>query len=340
MSRIKGLRSPVRAAAVVAVAGLALTGCSGNGTTGAAANASPASAVATGGEASQPVQIGSYNPANASDATFYGSVLTGANVATAGGPTMAGNKGGSAVALVSIQGDEVSFAFTWKGIDTPTSGHIHAGAKGVNGGVKINFFSKKLPDGSSSVIGTTKVSDEQTLASLRSNPQQYYFNLHTAEFPDGAIRGQVYALPGKVDLKDALLRTSLNPVVNGAQVYACTKQPGGTYAFTQDNVDATLQGGIKHSFVNPGPAGPPQWVAPDKSAVTGKALQKIQNGDKNIPELVLQATQEGKAGGLLSATQYVLRLNTVGGVAPAGTCNPQTQPKAQSPYTADYLFVG
>jgi hypothetical protein len=261
-------------------------------------------------------------------------------VVTAGGATMAGEKDGSAFALMRIQGDEASFAFTWKGIGTPASGHIHAGAKGVNGDVKINFFSKKLPDGSSSVIGTTKVSDAQTLASLRSNPQQYFFNLHTAEFPNGAIRGQVYALPGKVNLNDALLHTSLNAVVKGAQVYACTKQPDGTYAFTQDNVTATLQGSIKHSFVNPGPAGPPQWIAPDKSAVAGKVLTKIPNGVKNIPELVLQATQEGTAGGLLSATQYVLRLNTVGGVAPAGTCDPQSQPKAQSPYTADYLFVG
>jgi hypothetical protein len=37
-----------------------------------------------------------------------------------------------------------------------------------------------------------------------------------------------------------------------------------------------------------------------------------------LPGPVLQAAQEGKAGGLLSATLYVLRLDTVDGVARRG----------------------
>ncbi|MFJ8010768.1 DUF3455 domain-containing protein [Streptomyces fagopyri] len=38
-------------------------------------------------------------------------------------------------------------------------------------------------------------------------------------------------------------------------------------------------------------------------------------------------------------TASVLRLNTRGGVAPAGACNPTTHPTARVPYTADYLFL-
>jgi len=35
----------------------------------------------------------------------------------------------------------------------------------------------------------------------------------------------------------------------------------------------------------------------------------------------------------------ILRLNTVGGVAPAGACDPATQPIVKVPYKADYVFL-
>ncbi|MFI0452638.1 DUF3455 domain-containing protein [Actinomadura sp. 6N118] len=121
-------------------------------------------------------------------------------------------------------------------------------------------------------------------------------------------------------------------------MYRCTKQADGTLAFTQEGVTATLAGPIAHSFVKPGPQGPPQWVARDGSAVTGKAVVKTPNGDGNIPELVLDATQAGAKQGLLAGSTAILRLNTIGGVAPAGTCAPGAGAKV--PYQADYLFLG
>jgi hypothetical protein len=326
MARIKRLRTPV-AAAIVAAAGLTLTGFSSGSDSSNGAAVSAAPAAATVGNTANPVMIGKYDSTNASDATFFATVLRGAKNATG-------------VALVRIQGDEVSFAMSWQGISTPTMSHIHVGAKGVSGAPKVTFFAKQLPGGHNSVIGTVKVTNKTLLQSIRSNPEGFYINIHTKEFPNGALRGQMYPLPGKLNLQSALQTTTLNPVVKGAQVYACTKQASGTYAFTQNNVDATLKGGIKHTFLKPGPAGPPQWVAPDKSAVKGMAVTKVPNGTANIPELVLKATQEGAHSGLLSKTQDVLRLNTVGGVAPTGTCNPTSHPKAQVSYTADYLFVG
>ncbi|MDJ0342011.1 DUF3455 domain-containing protein [Streptomyces sp. H10-C2] len=101
---------------------------------------------------------------------------------------------------------------------------------------------------------------------------------------------------------------------------------------------ARLGSGIDHSFVRPA-AGPPQWVAPDGSAVTGTVLTKTPNGQGNIPELDLRATQSGRHDGLLSDTQEILRLNTVGGVAAAGSCDPYKTPKAGVDYRADYLFI-
>ena len=106
----------------------------------------------------------------------------------------------------------------------------------------------------------------------------------------------------------------------------------------QHDVEARLDGGIHHTFVQPD-AGPPQWLAPDGSAVSGKLAAKNANGAGNIAELNLDATQIGASTGLLAHAVEVLRLNTVGGVAPAGTCDPQATPIVNVPYQADYVFI-
>ncbi|MCT9081387.1 DUF3455 domain-containing protein [Streptomyces fulvoviolaceus] len=94
-------------------------------------------------------------------------------------------------------------------------------------------------------------------------------------------------------------------------------------------------------------SGTPQWIARDGSAVTGALISKTPNGDKNIPELDLRATQSGKHHGLLADTVEILRLlcllgdtprpPAVGGVAPAGSCDPGAI--VGVPYQADYVFL-
>jgi hypothetical protein len=126
------------------------------------------------------------------------------------------------------------------------------------------------------------------------------------------------------------------PVIKGVQIYKCTQQPDGNFAFTQYGVSAVLKFDIAHSFVQP-TTGPPQWVAPDRSAVTGTVVSRTDNGPGNIPLLELSATQTGAPRGLLSRTVRILRLNTKGGVAPAGSCTPGAFAKV--PYKADYHFL-
>src|SRR5690242_14604893 len=67
-------------------------------------------------------------------------------------------------------------------------------------------------------------------------------------------------------------------VISGVQIYQCTKQADGTSAFTQFGVQAVLARGIRHSFVTP-TTGPPQWIAPDGSRVTGAKVSSTPNGD-------------------------------------------------------------
>jgi hypothetical protein len=304
------------------------------------ANATTAPAAPAPMMSTPPNSIGNYNPQNQKGAMFFATVLRGSNEVASSIQPLGGDKAGSGVALVRIQGNQVSYAFTWSGIGTPIMGHIHEGPEGVEGPVVIPFFDTKLPNGQNYVVGTVTVNNPSLLANIKAHPEQFYVNLHTAAFSDGAVRGQLHALPVPVNLEQSIAQSQVHPVSEGDQIYTCTRQPtNGAYTFTQTNVNAMLSGGINHMFVKAGPGGTPEWVAPDKSAVQGKTVDTIPNGTNNIPELALTATQKGAANGVLSSTRAVMRLDTIGGLAPSGTCDPTTQPMTSVPYSADYLFV-
>jgi hypothetical protein len=255
--------------------------------------------------------------------------LEGRNEVTAGAVD------GRALELIGIQGDTLSYSVSWRGIGTPTSADIHAGGRGVDGPVVVSLFTKPSP-ANGFASGTVTVTDPTLLAALRSDPGSFYADLHTTEFPAGAARARLHLLNHAVSTRGvAALQES---VVLGSQIYACTPQLDGSFAFTQHDVDAHLTGGIHHTFVQP-LAGTPQWQAPDGSAVSGKLVTKNANGAGNIAELNLDATQIGRSTGMLPHAVEVLRLNTVGGLAPTGTCDPQATPIVNVPYQADYVFI-
>ncbi|RJL29974.1 CHRD domain-containing protein [Bailinhaonella thermotolerans] len=419
------------------------------------------------GAAVQPAQDAGGAGATAR-ATYFAAALNGANEVPGNDGKAVGDRDGKATALVRIQGDVVSFAIRWDRIAAPSAAHLHLGGKGANGAVKVPFFAAPLPGSARAATGSVKIADAALLDRIRGNPGGFYFNLHTGEFPGGAVRGQLVRLGRAVDLDGVLKRgplngpadarqeapnpegkrtgdpdgtafTSVRPwgncveyafrwknvapptvghlhrapagsngpvvadlfaaekglppsinglsgivevppalvkrvnanpanyytnlhtaefpggavrgqlsrgqvrplavnlaVVKGAQIYRCTPQRGGGFAFTQHDVAARLQGNVRHDFVAKA-AGPPRWIAPDGGAVTGKVAARIPNGAGNIPELVLDATRIGAPGGVFSAATTILRLNTAGGVAPAGPC--RSGDLAQVPYQADYLFL-
>ncbi|MEY9963548.1 hypothetical protein ABIA33_001581 [Streptacidiphilus sp. MAP12-16] len=307
----------------------------GSGTGSGAGSASGAAMSGMSGMSAMPAAA-TVTPDTSGTAVYLAASLIGRNEVPVAGKPKVGDPDGRAVELLRIQGNQVSFALSWKGIAAPTEAHVHLGAKGVNGKVEIALFATALPGSLNSVTGTVTVADRALLASLRSDPGAFYANIHTAEFPGGAVRGQLHRLTHSVEISPSSVSEA--SVVRGEQVYACTAQPGGGYAFTQHNVSALLGAGIRHSFVK-ADAGPPQWVAPDGSAVTGTVVSKTPNGQGDIPELDLTAARSGARSGLLADTDEVLRLNTVGGVAPSGSCDPHRTPIAEVPYQADYLFI-
>ncbi|WP_405890194.1 CHRD domain-containing protein [Streptomyces sp. NBC_00133] len=335
MKRNKALL--VGTTAVAAAAGVALAVLPAS----ADSKSSAADHAGHGNSAGIAVQSGSDRTGSDRGASLFVASLNGANeVPVQGGPAV-GDRDGAALEFVKVKGDKVSVAVKFRGTDKPTALHIHRGAKGTNGGIKVDFtglLSKgktKSKGWTGAVTGTVKVTDKAVLDALKADPTSFYANLHTAAFPGGAVRGQFHKVTGSFGFGKALDNFQAS-VVKGKQIYECKKGDDGTYSFQQRDVRAVLGGHIAHSFVAPN-SGTPQWIAPDHSAVTGKLISKTPNGAKNIAELDLKATQSGKKRGLLANTQEIFRLNTVGGVAPAGSC--QQGAIVGVPYGADYVFI-
>ncbi|MFC4499494.1 MULTISPECIES: CHRD domain-containing protein [Streptomyces] len=136
-------------------------------------------------------------------------------VPTPGGPAV-GDKDGRAVALVKVKGDRVTFALSWQGIGAPTLGHVHEGKAGANGAVKTGLFTTAMPAGVHSAAGQT-VTDAALAERLRTDPGGFYVNLHSAEFPGGAVRGQLKRLRGSVNPLAIIKGGGLRALADGSQ---------------------------------------------------------------------------------------------------------------------------
>jgi CHRD domain len=153
-------------------------------------HSAPAGPAAHAGSADHSVPAAAPAPATGTS-TYFAARLTGRQeVPVAGGPAV-GDPEGRATALVKVQGARVTFSLSWRGITAPTLGHIHRGATGANGPVAVTLLGSPMPDTVSAAAGSTSVTDSAVAAAIRSDPAAFYVNLHSAEFPGGAVRGQL-----------------------------------------------------------------------------------------------------------------------------------------------------
>lgn len=79
---------------------------------------------------------------------------------------------------------------TVENIEPVTQSHIHVGAAGASGDVVVPLDVDGF-EGTSD--GCTDGVDAAVLQAIIDNPAGYYVNVHTADFPGGAIRGQLAA---------------------------------------------------------------------------------------------------------------------------------------------------
>ena len=87
---------------------------------------------------------------------------------------------------IDAQQNRLCYELSASSIATPTAAQIHSGGKGATGPSLINL---QPP-----TFGMSKecVSvDSDRLADLIKNPANYYVSVQNAEFPQGAIRGQL-----------------------------------------------------------------------------------------------------------------------------------------------------
>lgn len=147
--------------------------------------------------------------------------------------------------------------YSFPGNTTFTGLHIHDGEAGVNGPVRIN----------TGITGTNNVVSESgagainrqaqtlqadtaglaTVNGMLSNPSNYYVNLHTTQFPAGAVRGQLMradmtVLVGLMSPRNEVPAIDSNAGGTGSVIVLATRQADGGINSAQVIFDLNYQG--------------------------------------------------------------------------------------------------
>ena len=96
------------------------------------------------------------------------------------------NGTGSVTLTVKPATGEVCYDLTVANIQEATAAHLHEGAVGQEGPVKVALETPKT----GTVQGCQRA-EAALLQALMEYPANYYVNVHNAEFPKGAVRGQL-----------------------------------------------------------------------------------------------------------------------------------------------------
>jgi hypothetical protein len=113
-----------------------------------------------------------------------GAVLTGANeVPGPGDPDGVGVAG----VVVNVNRGRICYVLAVKKIGPANAAHIHRGVAGVAGDVVVPL---RAPTGGFSADCVAV--DPALAGEIAHNPSGFYVNVHNAEFPAGAIRGQLH----------------------------------------------------------------------------------------------------------------------------------------------------
>lgn len=111
---------------------------------------------------------------------FLMATLSGANeVPGPGDPDATG----SAMIGLDRMEQKVCWILDWTDMAPPTAAHIHRGDATEAGPVVIPLSPMRR--------GCTSGVDRGLFREIRENPSEFYVNIHNAEYPDGAIRGQL-----------------------------------------------------------------------------------------------------------------------------------------------------
>jgi hypothetical protein len=99
----------------------------------------------------------------------------------------AGDPDGRGLALLIPSGTTLFYFLRVRDIAPPTAAHIHRGRSGQAGEVALTFPSS-FADGVA--LGTATL-PSSLAEEIRRSPESFYVNVHTADYPGGALRGQL-----------------------------------------------------------------------------------------------------------------------------------------------------
>lgn len=147
--------------------------------------------------------VGVYGPAEAGhtnsviESHLSGRSEVGTSAAMAGDPNGTGE-----LYVFGIDGDPTTFCYVLivdriedgaPGPGSPFAAHLHRGARGQNGPVVANLA---FPQGGQSADCLSqdeagKFVNGGSVQEILASPGSFYVNVHTAEYPNGAVRGQL-----------------------------------------------------------------------------------------------------------------------------------------------------
>ena len=131
---------------------------------------------------------GSHGKAKENRALF--AVLTGRNEIGPDGRRGAGDPDGRGSFTATVDGNQLCFGITVKNLDTPVAAHIHQARRNQNGAIVVPLTQPATGDpGASSGCVTV---DPALAKAILKHPHKCYTNVHTAAFPAGAVRGQLF----------------------------------------------------------------------------------------------------------------------------------------------------
>jgi hypothetical protein len=113
--------------------------------------------------------------------------LSGANEMPAADP----DGTGTAKLRLDAAKKKVCFTIKVRNIGTAVAAHIHKGGKNVaSGSIVVPLFN--APQEGTTFTGCTKHVKKKLIRAILKHPRGYYVNVHTGDFPAGAIRGQLH----------------------------------------------------------------------------------------------------------------------------------------------------
>jgi hypothetical protein len=94
---------------------------------------------------------------------------------------------GFAAITLNVGQQTVCWELSVSNIVPATAAHIHAAAAGVNGGIVVPLSPPTAGASSGCALGVAPT----LIQAIIDHPELYYVNVHNAEFPGGAVRGQL-----------------------------------------------------------------------------------------------------------------------------------------------------